>query len=128
MRSSSQRSSSDSAGATYLRKEEALTRLRAVAREARRRDPRLLRVILFGSLAKARATPRSDADLVIVLREGAPRRMDRIPALLDLFRESPLPLDLHPYTLEEWEGSLARKEPLPLLACREGMDLLAEGE
>ncbi len=124
MRSNSRQASSSSAGATYLRNDETIERLRAVVRDAARREDSILRVILFGSLARGRATPKSDADLVVVLREGAPRRMDRIPPLLDLFRDSPLPLDLHPYTQSEWAEACERGEAIPRLAAREGVELL----
>ena len=81
-------------------------------------------MILIGSLARGTATPASDADLIVVLREAAPRRMDRIPRLLEHFEQSPLPLDLHPYTTAEWERAQEGGDALPRLAEREGLDLL----
>ena len=99
--------------------------LRRMARAAARRDSDLVRVVLFGSLVRGMPTPRSDADLVVIQRRGAPRRMDRVPALLKLFGESPLPLDLHPYTEAEWEAAATRDDPFVRRVQREGLDLLA---
>jgi len=96
-----------------------------MARDAARREPDLKSVYLFGSLANGTPTPRSDADLVVILRKGAARRMDRIPPLLKLFGKSPLPLDLHPYTEAEWEAALGRDDPFVRRVRRDGMDLLA---
>lgn len=123
MPSSGPNPSSPSAGATYLDREDVLARLRHAAREAVRRDSRIVRVVLFGSVAGGIATPASDADIVVVLREAEPRRMDRVPRLLDLLAESPLPLDLHPYTVSEWEAACARGDPIAALAEREGLEL-----
>jgi len=119
--------SSASAGAIYLDREAALAALRRLAQEALGRDPRLTRVILFGSLARGDATPASDADIVVLMRQGEARRMDRVPRLLELMQESPLPLDLHPYTISEWEQALARGDPLARRAEREGIELAARG-
>ena len=96
-----------------------------MVRTAARREADLVRVYLFGSLASGTPTPRSDADLVVIQRRGAPRRMDRIPALLKLFGSSPLPLDVHPYTEAEWEAAVARHDPFVHRVQREGLDLLS---
>ena len=124
MRSSRPRPSSPSAGATYLDRAATVEALRRAAREAVRRDPRIVRVILFGSLVRGVPTPASDADLVVVLREAEPRRMDRIPPLLDAFDATPLPLDLHPYSEAEWEAARAEGDPVAAVAERDGIDLL----
>lgn len=124
MRSNRPKPSSPSAGATYLDRAATVEALRRAAREAARRDPRILRVILFGSLVRGIPTPASDADLVVVLREGEPRRVDRIPPLLDAFGSTPLPLDLHPYTAAEWEAARAERDPVAAVAERDGIDLL----
>jgi predicted nucleotidyltransferase len=97
--------------------------LRRIAAEAARRDPRIARVVLFGSVAYGVPTPPSDADLIVLMREAAPRRMDRVPDLLRLFVESPLPVDLHPYTMEEWEAASSRGDALTRLATERGIDL-----
>ena len=125
MRSSKRNPSSPSAGATYLDRDATVAVLRRMVRAAARREAGLVRVVLFGSLASGTPTPRSDADLVVIQRSGAPRRMDRIPALLKLFGASPVPLDLHPYTEAEWEAAVARHDPFVLHVQRKGLDLLS---
>ena len=124
MRSSKPNPSSSSAGAIYLDRDAVVAELRQLAVAAARRDPRIVRVVLIGSLARGTATPASDADLILVLREAEPRRMDRVPRLLELFEESPLPLDLHPYTTAEWERAQERGDALALVARTQGLDLL----
>jgi predicted nucleotidyltransferase len=125
MRSPKRKTFSTSASAIYLDRDAARAEIRRIVVEAARRDPRIVRVLLFGSLVRGTPTPRSDIDLIVVLREAPPRRMDRVPALLEAFGSSPLPLDLHPYTVAEWEASA--NDPLCELARREGEDLL-EGD
>jgi predicted nucleotidyltransferase len=98
--------------------------LRVVARAAAARDPRIVRVLLFGSLVHGVPTPHSDADVLVVLREAPARRPDRVGELLQVFTEAPLPLDLHAYTLREWRAALHHGEPLACVA-RDGIDLLA---
>ena len=126
MRSNKPNPSSRFAGATYLDSDAAVAALRRLAVAAAQADPRILRVTLIGSLARGTATPASDADLIIVLAEAEPRRMDRIPGLLKLFEQSPLPLDLRPYTAAEWERARKARAALYRLANAEGLDLLEE--
>jgi predicted nucleotidyltransferase len=84
-----------------------MVRLEELARALLAADPNVCEVRLFGSLAADTYTARSDADLLIVLETGAPRRMDRIPALLAHFRTAPIPVDILPYTRAELEAALA---------------------
>ncbi len=82
-----QERSSISAGAIYLNKAERIEQLRQAALRARKRVPEIERVILFGSLTTGIPSPRSDADLLIVVRTiclatgSRPRfaRWDRYP-------------------------------------------------
>jgi predicted nucleotidyltransferase len=61
-----------------------LARLRVRAREVLERRPDVVEVWLFGSLARAEGRPGSDADLFVVLRDGAAPLLDR---LADIARE-----------------------------------------
>jgi predicted nucleotidyltransferase len=61
-----------------------LARLRTRAREVLERRPDVVEVRLFGSLARAESHPGSDADLFVVLRDGAAPLLDR---LADVARE-----------------------------------------
>lgn len=60
-----------------------------------------MEVSLFGSLAKGNYTGRSDADILIVLKEDSRRFIDRIPPYLAAFLYADVPVDVFPYTEEE---------------------------
>ena len=84
------RRSSSSAGAVYLDREQRLEELRVAATRAAARLPAVRRVILFGSLVEGIPTPRSDADLLVVLSESDQRLpRDRVPEVLSALM--PLP-------------------------------------
>ena len=100
----------------YLRREPVIEALRAIAQKLIDEDPRVEKVVLFGSLVTGRQTPRSDADICVILREEDQRRpMDRIPEFLGFFLKTPVPVDLLVYTRDEVEERL-----------REGNRFLAE--
>lgn len=84
-----------------------------------------MRVVLFGSLATGRATVRSDADLLIVLREHAAPPRERIPEYLEAFLAAPLATDVFPFTVAELERRRARSDRFLARIETEGMDLLA---
>jgi predicted nucleotidyltransferase len=80
------------------------------------------RVILFGSLVAGIPTPRSDADLLVILRESDranPR--DRIPEILQAMSPAPCPLDLFVATKNEVASETAG---LVAVALSTGIDLL----
>lgn len=75
-----------------------------MARQLVAQDPRVEEVRLFGSLAKGNYTPRSDADICIILGGDDPRRMiDRIPEFRESFRGAPVPVDILVYTRAEMD-------------------------
>jgi predicted nucleotidyltransferase len=52
-------------------------------------------VSLFGSFATGRATPRSDADIVVAIASGDPESQRQVHDLArTLFLEAPVPVDL----------------------------------
>jgi len=66
------------------------------------RDPRVIAVGLFGSLARGDALPSSDADLLIVLStHPQPLWFHRIPEYAAAFQDTALPVEPFPYTQEE---------------------------
>ena len=93
----------NSSAPKFLDREAVLGELRRLAETAALKDPRIRRVILFGSLATSRATIRSDADLLIVLEDHPKRSIDRIPEYLEAFAHGPLPVDVFPWTVDEVE-------------------------
>jgi predicted nucleotidyltransferase len=67
-----------------LDREGVLARLRERARQVLERRPDVVEIRLFGSLARGDARPGSDADLFVVLRDGAAPPLERSA---DLARE-----------------------------------------
>jgi predicted nucleotidyltransferase len=117
--------SSNSAGATYLDRAERIEELRQAARRAKKKVPAIERILLFGSLAAGKPTPRSDADLLVILRtsrESEPR--NRIPEVLGALAPLPCPVDLHVLTFEEVERFRGEDSPLLRVALATGTDLL----
>jgi hypothetical protein len=74
-------------------------RERARALLGRRSD--VVEVRLFGSLARGEAHPGSDADLFVVLTDGAPPFLDRIPDLARSFAGAGIGCDVIAYTETE---------------------------
>ncbi len=120
-----QERSSISAGAIYLNKAERIEQLRQAALRARKRVPEIERVILFGSLTTGVPSPRSDADLLIVV-ESSPhdQSRDRIPSALRALGPLPCAVDLFVLTNEEVERFQQEGEPLLRTALTTGKDLL----
>ncbi|MBM4351792.1 MAG: nucleotidyltransferase domain-containing protein [Deltaproteobacteria bacterium] len=97
-----QRRSSGSVKIAFLDRNQAIAELKERSQELLCRDSRVLAVALFGSLAKGKALPSSDADLLIVLRSHPETRwFDRIPEYDDFFQKTSLPVEVFPYTLKE---------------------------
>ena len=93
--------SSDSVRVFFADKDKVLRELRAWAADLRARRPDVERVGLFGSYATDTCGPRSDADLLIVLRDSDMRFRDRIPGFLP--GDLSVPCDVFPYTAAEIE-------------------------
>ncbi len=117
--------SSISAGASCLDREARIRAVRAAAARAAARVPSIRRVVLFGSFARGIPTPRSDADLLVIL-DSSPNRepRDRVPAILRALSPLPCPLDLFVVTIEEVERGRADGSPLLREALAVGIDLL----
>jgi predicted nucleotidyltransferase len=119
------RRSSSSAGAVYLDREGRIEELRVAASRAATRLPALRRVILFGSLVAGIPTPRSDADLLVVLSESEHRQpRDRVPEVLRALTPLPCPVDLFVLTSEEFDRYSREGQPLVREARKHGRDLL----
>ena len=117
--------SSSSAGAEFLDREKRIAELREAARRAAGRIPEIQRIILFGSLASGIPTPRSDADLLVILSgSSVPRPRDRVPALLEAMGPTPCPVDLFVLTAGEKDRALGEGHPLLREALENGVDLV----
>jgi len=75
--------------------------LQARARALLDHEPDVVEVRLFGSLARGDAHPGSDADLFVVLHDGAGPFLDRIPRLARYFGGVGIGCDLIAYTESE---------------------------
>lgn len=118
------RLSPSSAGAIYLDKHRRIEDLRQAARRAEARLPSISRVILFGSLVSGTPTPRSDADvLIVVTRSEHARAADRVPELLRAMAPLPCPVDLFVITADELERAQREQSPLVREALAAGLDL-----
>lgn len=93
--------SSDSVRVFFADKDKVLRELRAWAADLRARRPDVERVGLFGSYATDTYGPRSDADLLIVLRDSDKWFRDRIPEFPP--GDLSVPCDVFPYTAAEIE-------------------------
>jgi hypothetical protein len=78
-----------------------VARLRARARAVVERRPDVIEVRLFGSLARGAARPGSDADLFVVLRDGAGPFLARLPGLARDFGGVGIGCDVIAYTESE---------------------------
>jgi predicted nucleotidyltransferase len=119
------RRSSSSAGAVYLDRDRRIEELRAGARRAATRMSGVQRVILFGSLVVGIPTPRSDADLLVVLSESEHREpRDRVAEVRRALKPLPCPVDLFVLTAPEVERYASEGNPLVREALERGRDLL----
>jgi len=99
----------------WLDREGARQAFRAAAERLVQERSEVHSVFLFGSLARNQATPRSDADLLILLRHSErPCWVDRYLDYVGYFEEVGMPFDLFCYTLDE-----VPKVPLARSALRQ---------
>ena len=96
--------SSRSSGAVFLDRRQAVEEVRQAARRLAAERPGVLEVWLFGSLARGDSTPRSDADLLIIVDRDDRRPMDRAPEFLRLLAGVRRPVDVVVATADEWRA------------------------
>ena len=87
------------------------------------RRVRLHAAILFGSRARGDHGPWSDYDLLLIGDFKEPY-LDRLKTLLDLTEGIRIPIEPHPYTLEEALKMLERGNPSIVDAVEEGRPIL----
>ncbi len=107
MRSAVREESFNSVKIFWLDTKLVLERIRAKTRVLAR-DPRIQKVVLFGSLQEGRAVPGSDADILIVLDRDDRGIGDRIPEFAGVFSDIGIGVDVFPYTREELDNPIAR--------------------
>lgn len=101
-----------------MNSEKIIKQLRKLARDLKKKDKNVLKLVLFGSLVQEVHTPRSDADILIILKKSELPFLERIPPFLLHFSECEIPVDVFPYTEEEIENL-----PFAQRALAEGINL-----
>ncbi len=82
----------------------------------------LIAVILFGSRARGDYTPWSDYDILIIADFQSPY-LERLKEVLDILKDVKIPIEPHPYTLEEAIRMLKNGNPTIYDALDEGIIL-----
>jgi len=86
----------------FPERSEILESLRAIALRLLAEDPMVDSVELFGSLTRGNHGVRSDADVLVRLKDPrSDRPTDRIPTYLASFLDAPVPVDVFPFTVGE---------------------------
>lgn len=98
------RAFSTSSGAVFLDRAKAIDEVREAVRRLVALRSGIAAVWLFGSLARGDATPRSDADLLIVLDHDDRRAIDRPPEFMRLLADLRRPVDVIVVTRDEWDA------------------------
>ena len=115
---------SSSAKNIYKNKDEIVDSLRSCAETIIKGNVSVLKVILFGSMARNDYGLYSDADVLIILNKSKYKRyFDRIPEFLDYFLKSKVPVDIFPYTVEEIERMKNSENSLITRALDEGIEI-----
>lgn len=105
-------------GARFLDREKVINQLKKLARTAKKKNKNILKIILFGSLAKDSYIATSDADILILIKRDSRRPADRIPDFIPYFLSAEVSTDLFPFTEQE-----AKKNSLAQRAMKEGIPL-----
>jgi predicted nucleotidyltransferase len=100
-----------------------VARLRERAASVLARRPDVVQVRLFGSLARGAGHPGSDADLFIVVRDGAGPFLDRIPDLAREFGGLGIGCDLIVYTESETAELMRHDTAFARAVLRDGVGL-----
>ena len=103
----------------FADKERVLRELRAWAADLKAGCPEVEKVGLFGSYATDTYGPRSDADLLILLRASDKTFRDRIPEFLPAGLS--VPCDVFPYTRAEIENLQRDGSPWIQHICKEAL-------
>jgi predicted nucleotidyltransferase len=101
-------------------------RQRASAVLARRLD--VVEIRLFGSLARGDAQPGSDADLFVIVRDGAQPFLERLAELAREFDSLGVGCDVIAFTESEARALRARGDAFSRAVFREGVSLAARAD
>ncbi|HAW50217.1 TPA: hypothetical protein DCX16_04645 [bacterium] len=93
------------------------------AKRLKEENPNIDKILLLGSIAQKNATPRSDADILVVLKNDQRRFIDRIPEFLEYFSDIGIGIDIFPYTQKEINSMMAEGNHLIRRAFNEGINI-----
>jgi predicted nucleotidyltransferase len=111
----------------WLDREAARQQVRAAAQQLVEARPEVVAVYLFGSLATNKATPRSDADILIVLRESdQPVWFKRAYDYFPYFDAVEMPTELFCYTLDELPHKAVARHALQYAILMAGTEVRNE--
>jgi predicted nucleotidyltransferase len=89
----------------FVDREAVVEQVRRLARCLAAEHPEIASIHLFGSFATSRATPRSDADIAVVVKAEVPEiRRQLRRAAFERFLEAPVAVDLFILTPEQAAG------------------------
>ena len=125
MRSLLQKKSYGSVKVFWFDRELALYLAKEACRKIISSEKDVVKVGIFGSVAKGNAAPGSDLDILIVVKECALKPLERSERFLPYFKELDIGVDLFCYTLEEAKRSSFFQENAKeaIWVCRAGHDL-----
>ncbi|MCX7924493.1 MAG: nucleotidyltransferase domain-containing protein [Fimbriimonadales bacterium] len=112
----------------WLDREAAKQQAKRAAEKLAQARPEVIAVYLFGSLAKNKAGPRSDVDILVVLREtDIPVWFKRQSVYCEYFDEEiELPTELFCFTLEELPRKAVARHALQYAELLAGTDIRNE--
>jgi predicted nucleotidyltransferase len=119
-----QKKLSSSVKVRYLNGPETIKKLRSIAKEICRKNDNISGIYLFGSLAKGIYSPGSDADILIILKQDNRRMIDRISGFLKFFLNSPVAVDIFPYTKDELQRMMSYKNSFLMQVWKEKIKLV----
>jgi predicted nucleotidyltransferase len=106
-----------------LDRERLLSTLRARARALLAGRPEVLEVRLFGSLARDTATPGSDADVWVLLRDGDRPARDRAEDVARFFEGAGVGCDVLVHGESEWDRLRRDRRRIVDAVLAEGVEL-----
>ena len=104
-----QEKSSNSVKVLSINYEKLILKLKEIAKEIKRRDSKVKKIILFGSFAKGNFTPESDLDILIIVSKAKEKFLFRSENYIDFFKNIPLDINIIVYTEAEVEKFLNQK-------------------
>lgn len=91
---------------TFLNRQEVIENLKGLAIGLSKKNKNIEAIYLFGSYAADNAGLRSDADILVVLREDSRGRLDRLDEFILEFSDAIIPVDVLVNTRSEIDAAI----------------------